>query len=230
MFTRIARSAGSAPTPRPNASARPTPIIQLTSPAAGRLSAPPLPALTAGPMMLANSRPMTPPISSSSTDSASTMPSRLGPEKPRVLSTAISPVRSRTACIMVLPASSSSVKNTAPMIDVTIRLMSATCFIQLLIAACSVMVRVSWSELADSSSMALSTRSAWFTSFTCVTYQPTWPLFHGVVSSKYFQFNRNISSYQAPDFLSATWMMPTILNGQFWLPFLSGKMVDCMGI
>jgi hypothetical protein len=88
------------------------------------------------------------------------------------------------------------------MMEVTIRLISATCFIQLDMAACSVSVRVSWSELAEISSIALSTRSAWFTSFTRVTYQPTWPWFQGVVSSKYFQFSRNIWSHQPAVFLS----------------------------
>jgi hypothetical protein len=188
-----------------------------------------LAAPTAGPTMLARPSPTQPPMKSSSTASASTMASTLWPEKPSVFNTAISLVRSRTACIMVLPASSSSVKNTAPMMDVTMRLMSASCFIHAAVAACSVSVRVSWSELAEIASMALAMRSAWLTSLTRVTYHPTWPRFHGVVSSKYFQFSRNIWSNQPAVFLSDTWMKPTILNGQFWLPFLSGKMVDCMG-
>ena len=103
------------------------------------------------------------------------MPSTLRSVKPMVFSTASSLVRSRTACIMVLPASSISVKNTAPMMEPTMRPMSAICLIQLAVAACSLMLRVSWSELADSASMALATRSAWLTSFKRVTYQPTWP-------------------------------------------------------
>ncbi len=46
----------------------------------------------------------------------------------------------RTATIIVLPVSRTSVKNTAPMIDVTMRPMSASCLIQFAVAACSVIV------------------------------------------------------------------------------------------
>ena len=53
--------------------------------------------------------------------------------------------------------------------------MSASCFIHEALAACSVWVRVSWSELAESASIALATLSAWLTSATSATYQPTWP-------------------------------------------------------
>ena len=102
-------------------------------------------------------------------------------------------------------------------------------FIQPDMAACSVIVRVSWSELAEISSMALSTRSAWLTSFTRVTYQPTWPWFQGVVSSKYFQLKRNIWSHQPAALRSATWITPTILKLQLLLPARSGKMVEIMG-
>ena len=54
-------------------------------------------------------------------------PARVPLVKPSVFSTASSGMRSRTACAMVLPVSSSRVKNTAPMIAVTIRPMSANC-------------------------------------------------------------------------------------------------------
>src|SRR5690606_29554194 len=138
-----------------------------------------------GPNRVDRATPMTPPISTSSTDSASTIASTLRSEKPMVLSTASSGMRSRTAWAMVLPVSSTRVKNTAPMIEPTIRPMSAICFTQDCAAACSVMVLVSCSEFTDSASIALPTRSAWSTSATRTTYQPTSPSTYGVDSSKY---------------------------------------------
>src|SRR5690606_34267952 len=185
MFRRIARIAGSAPTSRPIATIRPRPSSQLCRPMVGRLIIPPATALTIWPSTVARPRPSTPPSSTSSTDSARTMPSTDCAVKPIVRSTASSEVRSRTAWAMVLPVSSSRVKNTAPMIEPTIRPMSAICLSCEAIAAASLMVLVSCGELADSASIALATASLRRTSATRLMYQPTSLFTYGVDSSKY---------------------------------------------
>ena len=71
--------------------------------------------------------------------SASTLPS----EKPRVLSTASSGVRSLTDCIIVLAVRNSSVNSTAPTIALTMKLMSPICLSCICASADSVCVRVS---------------------------------------------------------------------------------------
>ena len=167
--------AGSAPTSRPMAAISPRPSDQLFHPIGGRLITPLLTALTIGPISAARPRPSTPPSSTSRIDSASTMPSTEVLVKPIVLSTASSDVRSRTAWAMVLPVNSSKVKNTAPMIEPTIRPMSAICLSCEAIAACSLIVLVSCGEFIDSASMALAAASLRRTSETRLTYQPTSP-------------------------------------------------------
>ena len=137
---------------------------------------PPLAALTAGMIRAAMPRPINPPSATSRIASASTSQRMLRLEKPIVFSTASSGMRSRTACAMVLPVSSSRVKNTAPMIAVTIRPMSANCLAKAWLNAVSVWVLVSWSEFALSVSMANATRSAASPLSGCTTNQPTRPL------------------------------------------------------
>jgi len=104
---------------------------------------PPLAAAMPGTISATRPMPIRPPNNSISTPSASTIASTLRPEKPIVFSTASSDVRSRTACIMVLPVSSSSVKNTAPMIAATTKPMLINCLMKEPWKACSVCVRVS---------------------------------------------------------------------------------------
>ena len=125
---------------------------------------------------LASARPSAPPSAAMSSDSASTRPSTKRSEKPTVLSTASSPVRSRTAMAMVLPVTSSRVKNTTAPIARIRNSMLPICFTNDAAKAVSVWVRVSEAEFANSASMALATaerrrpgRS------TRTTYQPTIP-------------------------------------------------------
>ncbi|MCW0417451.1 hypothetical protein NB689_003205 [Xanthomonas sacchari] len=77
---------------------------------------------------------------------------------------------------MVLPVSSTRVKNTAPMIEVTIRPMSANCLTKACWNADSVCDLVSWSELADSASIACATREACSGLSSRTVYQLTRPL------------------------------------------------------
>ena len=100
------------------------------------------------------------PSTISSTDSTSTSTSTVPLVKPSVFNTASSGMRSRTACAMVLPVSSSRVKNTAAMIAVTIRPMSANCLAKDWLKACSVWLLVSRSEFSEIASMAFATRVA----------------------------------------------------------------------
>ena len=91
----------------------------------------------------------------SSSDSAITRTSTTRSPKPTVLSTASSPVRSRTEMAMVLPVTSSSVKNTTmPMARIR-NSMFPICFTNEAMKAASVWVRVSQAEFANPSSMAL---------------------------------------------------------------------------
>ena len=75
--------------------------------------------------------------------------------KPTVFSTASSPVRSRTDMAMVLPVTSSRVKNTTPPMAIIRNSMLPICFTNEAMNACSVWVRVSKAELAKPPSMAL---------------------------------------------------------------------------
>ena len=61
----------------------------------------------------ARSRPVPPASTAMASDSASTSPSTRPREKPSVFSTASSLVRSRTACAMVLPVTTSMMRKTA---------------------------------------------------------------------------------------------------------------------
>ncbi|KAG1307841.1 hypothetical protein G6F62_015152 [Rhizopus arrhizus] len=118
--------------------------------------------------------PIRPPRPISSTDSTITRVSTVLSLKPSVFSVASSGTRSRTACAMVLPVSSSRVKNTAPMIEVTIMPMSANCLTKACWNADSVWVLVSWSELAEIASMACATREEWSGLSSVTVYQLTW--------------------------------------------------------
>ena len=82
-------------------------------------------------------------------------------------------MRSRTACAIALPVSSSRVKNTAPMIAVTISPMSANCLAKAWLKACSVWVLVSRSEFSEIRSMASATSLARAGSSSCTAYQLT---------------------------------------------------------
>src|SRR6516162_3592334 len=98
------------------------------------------------PAIEASSSPMSPPARHSAKASASTKPSTLPSEKPSVLSTASSGIRSRTLCAMVLPTTSSRVKNTANRIQRTMRPMSPICLTKLTLKSRSVWVLVSSAE------------------------------------------------------------------------------------
>ena len=130
---------------------------------------------------------------------------------------------------MVLPVSSSRVKNTAPMIAVTIRPMSANCLAKDWLNACSVWVLVSRSEFSESASMERATRVAWSALSSRTMYQPTWPLTYWLASSKYFQWN--INWFSSPlRLLSLRVKTPRRVNGQSLLPSRLGKMVACSGM
>ena len=138
-------------------------------------------------------------------------------------------MRSRTACAMVLPVSSSRVKNTAAMIAVTIRPMSANCLAKDWLNACSVWVLVSCAEFSEIASMAFATRVAWFTLSSFTMYQPTWPLTYWLASSKYFQWK--ISWFSSPFRLeSASLNVPRSVSGHALLPSFCGKIVACSGM
>ena len=140
---------------------------------------------------IASSMPITPPISTSSTDSANTCINTLRLENPIVFNTASSGIRSRTACAMVLPINRIRVKNTAPMIAVTIKPTLANWLTNEALKAFSVSVLVSWSELTLIASIACAMRSACAGSAILVMYQPTVPLPKALASSKYFQLNNS---------------------------------------
>ena len=105
-------------------------------------------------------------------------------EKPRVLSTASSGTRSRTDCIIVFPVRNSRVKNTAPRIAVTMKLMSPNCLMNDWENSFSLCVLVSADELANSASTARATSAARPGSLTLIRYQPTVPLPKARASSK----------------------------------------------
>jgi len=176
MRSRIARHAGGRPTATPISDIRPSPSNQVS----GRIatsSCPPLAVRITGRLRRASTSPHRPPSDSSRTDSDSTSASTVGLLKPMVLSTASSGMRSRMDCAMVLPVSSSRVKNTAPMMAVTIRPMSPICLAKERWKSRSPWVLVSSAELANSRSMAWATCSARSGSLTFTMYQPTvpWP-------------------------------------------------------
>ncbi len=137
-----------------------SPNAQVCAGMLGRAIMPLLAPLTTGIITDARPMPSTPPSTISSTDSTSTSTSTVPLVKPSVFSTASSGMRSRTACAMVLPVSSSRVKNTAAMIAVTIRPMSANCLAKDWLNACSVWVLVSCAEFSEIASMAFATRVA----------------------------------------------------------------------
>jgi len=118
-------SAGSTPTTSPITIISMIAVPQIDAPtsAIGRVE--PSAVLTPRTTTIASSMPTMPPISTSSTASASTSPSTLRLLNPMVFNIASSGSRSRTACAMVLPVRRISVKNTAAMIPLTIRPMSA---------------------------------------------------------------------------------------------------------
>ena len=77
---------------------------------------------------LARARPRPPPSRATSTDSAMTSPSTAQSGKPTVLSTASSPVRSRTAMAIVFPVTRSRVKKTTAPMDRIRNSMLPICF------------------------------------------------------------------------------------------------------
>ena len=127
----------------------------------------------AGRIRAARPMPIRPPRPISSTDSTITRVSTVPSLKPSVFSVASSGTRSRTACAMVLPVNSSRVKNTAPMIEVTIMPISANCLTKACWKADSVWVLVSWSELAEIASIACATREEWSGLSSVTVYQLT---------------------------------------------------------
>ena len=128
---------------------------------------------------------------------------------------------------MVLPVSSTRVKNTAAMIAVTIMPTSANCLTNAWLNACSVWVLVSWSEFSLIASIARATCVAWFGSASLTMYQPTRLLTKSLASSKYFQLNT--SWFSSPRrFWSLTLKIAATLNVQV-LPPLVGKIVACSG-
>ena len=206
-----------------------SPVNQVCHCTVGRLIMPPLAALTPGMMAAAMPMPITPPSMISSTDSTSTRVSTVPLVKPRVFNTASSGMRSRTACAMVLPVNSSRVKNTAAMIAVTIRPMSANCLAKDWLKACSVWLLVSWSEFCEIASMALATRVAWSTLSSFTMYQPTRLSVYWLASAKYSQWKTRL--FSSPLRLSsATSKMPVSLSGHALLPSFFGKMVACNGM
>jgi len=81
-----------------------------------------------GPKPIARPSPIAPPSTQSKIASPSTSAATFASVKPSVFSTASSGIRSRIACAIVLPVSSTIVKNTAPKMPVIIKPMSPTCF------------------------------------------------------------------------------------------------------
>ena len=116
----------------------------------------------------------------STSTSARTSPS----EKPSVLSTASSLVRSRTDWAIVLAATSRIVKNTAVTMPRMIAPMSPICFANACTNAFSVVVFVSANELANFASMRSAISGASAGSSMRMTYQPTRPCPNCRASSK----------------------------------------------
>ena len=92
------------------------------------------------------------------------------------MSTASSPVRSRTDCAMVLPATSNRVKKTAETMKVMICPMLPVCLAKPSANAFSVAVLVSAAELANRASTWSATCCARLGSATLKMYQPTSPV------------------------------------------------------
>ena len=130
-------------------------------PHTGRLTSmvnwPPVPLLIMAPNTVARPMPTSPPNRHSAPASASTKPSTLASEKPSVLSTASSGTRSRTLCAIVLPTTSSRVKNTANRIQRTIMPMSPICLRKPTLKSFSVCVLVSSGEFSNLASIVSAT-------------------------------------------------------------------------
>ena len=108
-------------------------------------------------------------------DSASTSARIAPPEKPSVLSTASSLVRSRTDCAIVLAATRPNMNSTVEEIAIMIAPMSPICFAKLSTNPFSVVVFVSADELANISSNVRLSATACDGSAILTTYQPTCP-------------------------------------------------------
>src|SRR6185369_7606864 len=175
MRSRIAVMAGKAPATTPSAqhNAMPMAMSRLRMMNTGRSALLKLPPSTAKQVI---ARPRPPPSSAIRIDSTSTRPSTRPLEKPSVLSTASSLVRSRTDCAIVFASTSrNSVKRTAARIEMMIALMFPTWLTNPCRNAFSVEVFVSADELANCASRRAATSAAWDGSSIRRTYQPTCP-------------------------------------------------------
>ena len=121
----------------------------------------------------ATSSPRPPPITAISTDSPSTSIRIDAFEKPSVLSTPTSLVRSRTDCAIVLAATSIIVKSTATRIAIMMAPMSPTCLAKPSTKPFSVVVLVSAEELANMLSNFAPICCACEASAILTMYQPT---------------------------------------------------------
>ena len=133
---------------------------------------------------LASPSPTPPPTAATTIVSTITSTSTKGSEKPTAFSTASSRVRSRTAMAIVLPVTSRSVKNTTLPMVVIRSSMLPICFTHDAANAFSVSVFVSAGEFANSSSIALTTRTAESGLSMRTVYQPTFPLRNCLRSSR----------------------------------------------
>ena len=179
----MACKAGKMPANIPSATASPTPMSTSTVGKKNIGNMPPV----GSPRAInthASPRPIPPPSTASTQDSASTNESTCELVKPIALSAPSSPVRSRTAWPIVLPATSRIVKNTALRIVAVIVVISPICLAQAWRKAPSGSVFVSAAEFSNSWSTSLATSAACAGSFTRTRYQPTCPLFHARASSK----------------------------------------------
>ena len=131
---------------------------------------------------------MAPPTAATISVSTSTRPTTKPSVKPTVLSTASSPVRSRTDMAMVLPVTSSRVKNTTPPMARIRNSMLPNCVTKPCMNALSDWVRVSKAEFANFASMARATSAA-FAPFSQAHHVPA-----DVVLAKYSGPSRSSTS------------------------------------
>ena len=117
-------------------------------------------------------------------------------EKPSVLRTAISVRRSRTAMLIVLAVTRSTVKATARPMPFSSRTRLPAISLKLWMKAPSDSVFVCTSEFSKPSSIALATAAAWAGSLTCTMNMPT-PARCRVASNRYWKWKNICSSLVA---------------------------------
>src|SRR6266550_7371212 len=173
--SRAARTAGTSPLAsiRPRATSAPMIRVLVATLKPGRKPAPLK--WMAGYKSVAPPRPMAAPVSASAPASTITSPNSSRSEKPTVLSTAISPVRSRALIIMAFAVTSKIAKTTASPIVLIRKLTLPHIVAKVAWNSRSVPVLVGELELRNTSSIALAICGASAALLISTMYQPAIP-------------------------------------------------------